>query len=102
MVIINSDYLRVNDDAFKHEAFSYVTSMDFLKQHHIMKMVEDCNFDLVIVDEAHKLAYDTERFALGELLARRSNFLLFLTATPHNGDDEDFLQRMRLLEYICI
>ena len=88
----------MNDNPFKLEAFSYVTSMDFLKQQHIMKMMEDCNFDLVIVDEAHKLAYGTERFALGALLARRSNFLLFLTATPHNGDDEDFLQRMRLLD----
>ena len=97
-VIINSDYLRVNGNLFKHEEFSYVTSMDFLKQQHIMKMIEDCDFDLVIVDEAHKLAYGTERFALGVLLAQRSNFLLFLTATPHNGDDEDFLQRMRLLD----
>jgi SNF2 family DNA or RNA helicase len=96
--IIDSDYLRVNDNPFEHEAFYYVTSMDFLKQQHIMKMIEDCNFDLVIVDEAHKLASGTERFALGELLARRSNYLLFLTATPHNGDDEDFLQRMKLLD----
>jgi len=83
LTIIDSDYLRVDYNPFKHEEFYYVTSMDFLKQQHIMKMIEDCNFDLVIVDEAHKLASGTERFAMGELLARRSNFLLFLTATPH-------------------
>ena len=61
-------------------------------------MIEASTFDLVIVDEAHKLSYGTERFALGKVLAQNSNFLLFLTATPHNGNDEDFLQRMRLLD----
>ena len=63
-----------------------------------MKMMIDSNFDLVVVDEAHKLSYGTERFSLGELLAQKTNFLLFLTATPHNGNDEEFLQRMRLLD----
>ena len=97
-VIINSEYLKINNNPFKIDMFSYVTSIDFLKQQHIMQMIKDYNFDLVIVDEAHKLLYGTERFALGKVLSQRSNFLLFLTATPHNGDDEDFLQRMRLLD----
>jgi hypothetical protein len=32
----------------------------------------------------------TERYRLGELLSRTGNFLLFLTATPHRGDPENF------------
>lgn len=67
--IIDSDYFRKHDNPFKDEAFIYIASIDFMKQNHIMKMIMDSNFDLVVVDEAHKLSYGTERFSLGELLA---------------------------------
>jgi superfamily II DNA or RNA helicase len=88
----------ISDNPFKDEAFIYIASIDFLKQNHIMKMMMDSNFDLVVVDEAHELSYGTERFSLGQLLSQKTNFLLFLTATPHNGIDEEFLQRMKFLD----
>jgi SNF2 family DNA or RNA helicase len=40
----------------------------------------------------------TERYKLGELLSRNSNFLLFLTATPHRGDPSNFRLFLDLLE----
>jgi len=96
--VIDSDYFKKHANPFKDECFIHIASIDFLKQDHIMKMMTDSNFDLVVVDEAHKLSYGTERFSLGELLSLKTNFLLFLTATPHNGIDEEFHQRMRLLD----
>lgn len=96
-VIIDSDYVRVNGNPFRHKEYVYIASMDYLKQEHVMKLM-DCDFDLIVIDEAHKLAIGTDRLALGKYIAQRSNFLLFLTATPHNGDNEDFLTRMKLLD----
>jgi superfamily II DNA or RNA helicase len=60
----------------------------------------------VVVDEAHKMAAyrygekmtKTDRYRLGELLSRTSNFLLFLTATPHRGDPENFRLFLDLLQ----
>ena len=40
----------------------------------------------------------TKRFELGELLRERTRHLLLLTATPHNGKNEDFLAFMTLLD----
>jgi superfamily II DNA or RNA helicase len=64
------------------------------------------DWDLVIVDEAHKMSahlYGDEvkrtlRFELGELVRDRTRNLLFLTATPHNGSNDDFLLFMSLLD----
>jgi superfamily II DNA or RNA helicase len=64
------------------------------------------DWDLVIVDEAHKMAAHpygnelrkTKRFVLGELLRERTRHLLLLSATPHNGKPEDFLAFMTLLD----
>ncbi len=64
------------------------------------------DWDLVIVDEAHKMSARlwgdevnrTLRFQLGELLRDRTRNLLLLTATPHNGSNEDFLLFLSLLD----
>jgi len=83
-----------------------ITSMDFAKQHDVMATLSEVHWDLVVVDEAHKMAAyrygdkttKTERYRLGELLSRTSNFLLFLTATPHRGDPENFRLFLDLLQ----
>jgi len=64
------------------------------------------DWDLVIVDEAHKMSAHqygnelrkTKRFVLGELLRERTRHLLLLSATPHNGKNEDFLAFMTLID----
>ncbi len=64
------------------------------------------DWDLVIFDEAHKLSakFDrdsvkrTLRYQLAELVRDRTRSLLLLTATPHNGSNEDFLLFMALLD----
>jgi superfamily II DNA or RNA helicase len=80
--------------------------MDFAKQDDVLASLAEVTWDLTVVDEAHKLAAyrygekttRTERYKLGELLSRTSSFLLFLTATPHRGDPENFRLFLDLLE----
>jgi SNF2 family DNA or RNA helicase len=63
-------------------------------------------WDLVIFDEAHKLAAHffgselkkTGRFKLAEKLGANARHLLLMTATPHNGKEEDFQLFMSLLD----
>jgi len=63
-------------------------------------------WDLVIFDEAHKLAAHyfgsklekTGRFNLGEKLGKETRHLLLMTATPHNGKEEDFQLFLSLLD----
>lgn len=83
-----------------------ITSMDFLKQEEILPTIASVYFDLIIVDEAHKMsAYKygekidrTARYKLGEVLSKITDHLLFLTATPHKGDPENFRLFLDLLE----
>lgn len=64
------------------------------------------HWDLVVVDEAHKLSASyygnkiekTKRFILGELLGSVTRHLLLMTATPHNGKEEDFQLFLSLLD----
>ena len=63
-------------------------------------------WDLIICDEAHKMAAHaypdkldrTKRYILGELLSNRTNNFLLLTATPHNGKEGDFQAFLALLD----
>jgi len=63
-------------------------------------------WDLVISDEAHKMSASffggevnyTKRHRLGQLLGRITRHLLLMTATPHNGKEEDFQLFMGLLD----
>ena len=68
--------------------------------------VPDCHWDLVICDEAHKLSATffggevkyTKRYHLGQLLSGLTRHFLLMTATPHNGKEEDFQLFMALLD----
>ena len=72
----------------------------------LMAKVQASDWDLVIVDEAHKMSAHrygdelrrTKRFVLGETLRECTRHLLLLTATPHNGKNEDFLAFMTLID----
>ncbi|MGC8966292.1 MAG: DEAD/DEAH box helicase [Caldimicrobium sp.] len=82
-----------------------ITSIDFAKQEEILASLSSVQWDLTIVDEAHKMAAykygdkidKTQRYKLGEVLSKTSNHLIFLTATPHKGDPENFRLFLDLL-----
>jgi superfamily II DNA or RNA helicase len=66
----------------------------------------DCRWDLIVCDEAHKMSATyfggeikyTKRHRLGQLLSTLTRHFLLLTATPHNGKEEDFQLFMALLD----
>ncbi|NWH05017.1 helicase-related protein [Desulfobacter latus] len=68
--------------------------------------LKNTDWDLIIVDEAHKLSAsyygntikETKRFKLGKLLGRITRHFLLMTATPHNGKEEDFQIWLSLLD----
>jgi superfamily II DNA or RNA helicase/CRISPR/Cas system-associated exonuclease Cas4 (RecB family) len=97
--VLDSAFLKAEPKPFKKDEFIYVSSMDFLKQDHVIGIMNDAPADLfVVVDEAHKLVPGTERFKLGKKLSGKAGHMLFLTATPHRGDNEEYLEIMRLLD----
>ena len=108
-VIVNSEYVRMKRGEGVRNPFEAVgnaiISMDYAKQEHVKDRVCRIAWDVVVVDEAHKLSVHskgvgvekTERFKLGEALAPKAKSLIFLTATPHNGDEQDFMHRLMLL-----
>lgn len=83
-----------------------VVSMDFAKQEDVIYALKDTRWDLCIIDEAHKMsAYKygdkvnkTQRYTFGETLSPLTNHFLFMTATPHRGDPENFRLFLDLLE----
>jgi superfamily II DNA or RNA helicase len=66
----------------------------------------DCRWDLVVCDEAHKMSASmfggevkyTKRYLLGQLLSTVTRHFLLMSATPHNGKEEDFQLFMALLD----
>ncbi len=68
--------------------------------------LKNTEWDIIIVDEAHKLSASyfgtkinkTKRFQLGELLGSITRHFLLMTATPHNGKEEDFQTWLSLLD----
>ncbi|MFN3870770.1 MAG: helicase-related protein, partial [Aquificaceae bacterium] len=101
----NTMYSRFGENVWEEEN-QVITSMDFAKQEKILPSLQSVHWDLVIVDEAHKMsAYKygketqkTDRYKLGEVLSKTSEHLIFLTATPHRGDPENFRLLLDLLE----
>src|SRR5277367_1150533 len=68
--------------------------------------VPDGRWDLIVCDEAHKMSATyfggevkyTKRYRLGQLLSTITRHFLLMTATPHNGKEEDFQLFMALLD----
>jgi superfamily II DNA or RNA helicase len=72
----------------------------------VQEKLKAVDWDLVIVDEAHKMSAtyfgnelkQTKRFQLGKLLSAHTRQLLLLTATPHNGKEQDFQLFLSLID----
>ncbi len=85
-----------------------IVSIDFAKQPDVLDSLAVAdNWDLVIVDEAHKMAAyrrgptkveRSARYRLGETLSEKAERLLLMTATPHKGDPENFRFLLSLVD----
>ena len=59
------------------------------------------SWDLVIIDESHRMGGSTDqvaRYKLGAALAEAAPYLLLLSATPHQGKTDQFLRLMQLID----
>ena len=80
-----------------------VTSLDLAKRQDILPGLEQVHWDLVIIDEAHRMSASDEshkslRYRLGEKLRDSTDNILLMTATPHKGDPQNFTLFLQLLD----
>jgi len=95
-----------SDPTIFHTSSKVITSIDFLRSEDVLKVVSETSWDIIIVDEAHKLSafdygdrkYLSKRYQVIETLAGRAEHLLLLTATPHRGRKDTFRNLLRLLD----
>ena len=103
--VIRSDVLRANYGMNPwQERNQVITSISWVSR------IEDAKdsllrsrWDLIIVDEAHKMAaYSADKktlaYRLGESLSGMTDHFLLMTATPHKGDPENFCLFLELLD----
>ena len=83
-----------------------IVSIDTLKRDgQVRAALEESYWDLIIIDEAHNAAdrsknsgKTAQRAKLAQLLSRKADSLLLLTATPHDGSQESFASLIRMLD----
>ncbi|MBN8830041.1 MAG: DEAD/DEAH box helicase family protein, partial [Sphingomonadales bacterium] len=83
-----------------------IVSIDTLKRDaQIREAIRQSYWDLIIIDEAHNAAVrksttgtNSQRADLARLLSRRTDSLLLLTATPHDGSQESFASLIEMLD----
>lgn len=94
-----------------HNPFHYfdraIISVDTLKQENDYRVhLENAYWDVIVIDEAHNVAVrggnTSQRAKLAELLAKRSDSLILLSATPHDGRARSFASLMNMLDPTAI
>jgi superfamily II DNA/RNA helicase len=96
-----------------HNPFHYydraIISIDTLKQdREYRSYLEQAYWDIIIIDEAHNVARRgkgqgaSQRAKLAERLSTRSDTLILLSATPHDGRPESFASLMNMLDPTAI
>jgi len=106
--ILTNDML---ESSFRGNAFLdkhyLIARLDKLSRNEeIQEKLKYSEWDLIICDEAHKMSatisgdkeQHTKRYNLGLLLSSITRHFLLLTATPHNGKEDDFQLFLRLLD----
>ena len=84
-----------------------IVSIDTLKRDlEYRTHLENAWWDIIVIDEAHNVAERGERQAqrarLAKLLSDRSDTLIMLSATPHDGRSESFASLMNMLDPTAI
>jgi ERCC4-related helicase len=79
-----------------------IASIDLAKRDdHLPNFRDSGPWDVIVVDEAHKLTRDdrfrSQRYRLIEALRELSDSLLLLTATPHQGKTDRFIELLKLV-----
>lgn len=92
-----------------HHFDRVIISIDTLKQNNAFRThVERAWWDVVVIDEAHNVAARgsagtrSQRSKIAEVLAERSDSLILLSATPHDGKKRSFASLMNMLDPTAI
>ena len=106
--ILTNDRLEasVSGNAFAETPLCIARLDKLSRDEQVQNKLRQTEWDLIVVDEAHKMSATffggeikyTKRYQLGELLGKITRHLVLLTATPHNGKEEDFQIFLRLLD----
>jgi superfamily II DNA or RNA helicase len=73
-----------------------IASIDYVKRPDVLAAASQRPWDLLVVDEAHGSASDSDRRAAVDALASRASYVVLVTATPHSGDREAFASLCRI------
>lgn len=83
-----------------------IISIDTLKKDELYReMISQCHWDLIIIDEAHNVAQRSnrsQRAKLAQLLSGKSDAMIMLSATPHDGRAESFASLLNVLDPTAI
>ncbi|MEO6222094.1 MAG: DEAD/DEAH box helicase [Vicinamibacterales bacterium] len=74
----------------------WLASPDYLKQPHVIDGMPRAPFDLVVIDEAHMMAGNSQRHSAVHSIAQAAGQVVLLTATPHDGDESRFQRLLSL------
>jgi superfamily II DNA or RNA helicase len=85
-----------------------IISIDTLKLRNYQKLLEECQWDVLIVDECHNVADRTNggggsaRHRTIKRIANTANAVVLMSATPHDGTKQGFASLIKLLDRTCI
>lgn len=106
--ILTNDRIEsaVNGNIFSDLNFCIARLDKLSRSETLQEKLKVTEWDLIVVDEAHKMSATvwggevkyTKRFQLGRLLSGITRHFLLLTATPHNGKDQDFQLFLSLID----
>ena len=94
-----------------HNPFHYydktIVSIDTIKRDSEYRVhLENSRWDIIVIDEAHNVAKrgksSSQRARLADLLSNRSDTLIMLSATPHDGSARSFASLMNMLDPTAI
>jgi superfamily II DNA or RNA helicase len=103
--LVNRERFNSDPNIFNN-ADRVVTSIDFLCREDVINNVAETEWDMIIVDEAHKLSayqngnrqYKSLRYDAIQRMSSKCEHLLLLTATPHRGRKDTFRMLLQLLD----
>ncbi|GHU66450.1 RNA helicase [Clostridia bacterium] len=106
--ILSSDRIEsaVTGNVFSEVNLCIVRLDKLSRSEALQEKLRVTDWDIIVVDEAHKMSATvwggevkyTQRFKLGRMLSTITKHFLLLTATPHNGKEEDFQLFMSLID----